>query len=953
MKKTILRRAFLAVAIAAALSAVAAGKRPLTHKDYDSWRVIQGQHLSPDGKFLAYALFPQEGDGDLVIRNLVSGDERREPVGARPAPPPPDPLNPEVRPEARGVTISFSADSRTLVFSTFPTKAEVDKSKRAAPRTPASSGAVPAASAADEPKGGMAIVDLASGSVAHIANVRSFQVPETGNGFIAYQRQPKRPARSGTSNAESESQDQGRRGRPASTGGNTDTQPADLVLRKLADASERSFPDVTEYSLTKDAKTLVYAQATGLYTVDTAGGEPRALSAGKGKYAKLAWEEKQTELAFLSDRDGGKFKLYLWNREAPEARELVSAAIQGFRKEFAISDKGAVSFSRDGRQVYLGCAPPRAERQTDTTPADDRPSVDLWHWKDDFVQPMQRVRATAERNRTYRAVFHLGPAKFLQLADATLPDVLPGEIGRLALGSDDRDYRRLVEQDTRYADVYLVDTSTGERRLLAKKQRGGMSLSPDEKWALEFDGKDWNTISLPGGRKTNLTATLGVKFFDEEDDHPQTPYNYAPAVWMKDARYVLLCDRYDIWQVAPDGSAARSLTAGLGRKQHLQFRYVRLDADPREREIDAAQPLLLRAENLDTYDSGFWRTRIDSAEPPRKLVMAAKYFAPPVKAKNADVLVLTASTFREFPDLLTTDSGFREMRKVSHANPQQEEMLWGSAELIHYKNTDGVPLKGMLVKPENFDPEKRYPMIVYIYERLSQGLNRFVDPRPSHSINASYYASNGYLVLMPDIGYTVGYPGQSALKCVLPAIQAVADRGFLDENAIGIQGHSWGGYQIAYMVTQTTRFRAASAGAPVANMISAYEGIRWGPGLPRQFQYERGQSRIGGSLWEYPRRFIENSPIFMADRVRTPLMMLHNDADDAVPWYQGIEYYLALRRLGKEVYLFVYNGEPHGLRRRPNQKDYTARLQEYFDYYLKGAAKPAWMERGVPYLEKQ
>jgi dipeptidyl aminopeptidase/acylaminoacyl peptidase len=243
-------------------------------------------------------------------------------------------------------------------------------------------------------------------------------------------------------------------------------------------------------------------------------------------------------------------------------------------------------------------------------------------------------------------------------------------------------------------------------------------------------------------------------------------------------------------------------------------------------------------------------------------------------------------------------------------------------------------------------------MIVYIYERLSDNLHRFVAPGPGTSINPSYYASNGYLVLMPDIVYTVGYPGQSALKCVLPAIQAVADQGILDEGAVGIQGHSWGGYQIAYMVTQTNRFKAAAAGAPVSDMVSAYDGIRWGTGLPRQFQYERTQSRIGGSLWQYPTRFLENSPIFQADRVQTPLLMLHNDADDAVPWYQGIEYYLALRRLGKEAYLFNYPGEPHGLRRRADQKDYTVRMQQFFDHHLKGAAKPAWMEKGIPYLDR-
>jgi dipeptidyl aminopeptidase/acylaminoacyl peptidase len=332
--------------------------------------------------------------------------------------------------------------------------------------------------------------------------------------------------------------------------------------------------------------------------------------------------------------------------------------------------------------------------------------------------------------------------------------------------------------------------------------------------------------------------------------------------------------------------------------------------------------------------------------------MAAKSFSAPAKARDADVYLLTAQSFNQFPDLLTTGASFQEMRKVSDVNPQKSQLLWGTAELVSFKNLDGVPLQATLYKPENFDPHKKYPMMVYIYERLTQNLNRFVNPAPGHNINLSYYVSNGYLVLEPDIVYTTGYPGQSALKCVLPAIQAVVDRGIVEENAIGIQGHSWGGYQIAYMVTQTNRFRAAEAGAPVADMISAYDGIRWGTGITRQFQYERTQSRIGGSIWQYPTRFIENSPIFWADRVQTPVLILQNDGDDAVPWYQGLEYFLALRRLGKEVYLVNYNGQPHGLRNRADQKDFTIRLQQYFDHYLKGAPAPDWMTKGVPYLER-
>jgi dipeptidyl aminopeptidase/acylaminoacyl peptidase len=385
----------------------------------------------------------------------------------------------------------------------------------------------------------------------------------------------------------------------------------------------------------------------------------------------------------------------------------------------------------------------------------------------------------------------------------------------------------------------------------------------------------------------------------------------------------------------------------------LQFRTVRMesDADEEERGIDPAKPLFLRAEDLETRDTGFYRMgSLDAV--PQKLIMSHKNYRVLSKAKDADVLMVTATTFHDEPDIYIGDSSFRDLKKVTEANPQKKELLWGTGELLHYRNADGEVLEAALYKPENFDPSKKYPMIVYLYERLSQNVNNFVNPAPGHSINIAYYVSNGYLVLTPDIVYTTGHPGESALKCILPAVQTVVDKGFVNRDAIGIQGHSWGGYQTAYLITQTNVFKAAEAGAPVANMISAYDGIRWGSGLPRQFQYEKTQSRIGGSVWEYPLRFIENSPIFMIDRVSTPVLILANDADDAVPWYQGIEFFLGLRRLGKEAYLFNYNGEPHHINRRPNQKDYTVRMQQFFDHFLKGAPEPEWMQKGIPYIDR-
>jgi len=948
----------------ACLSLAQTAKRPIDHHDYDGWRSISAQRLSPDGKFLAYGLFPQEGDGEVVIRNLVSGQENRYPAGARPLAPPANQDNPEEQgpPVQPTVTITFSADSRTAVFSTFLAKGEVDKAKREK-------------NTADQmPKNGMAIVDLASGRATRVERVKRFQMPDKASGWLAYLREgPGQPSAGPSQNRQQgdsvRDQRGGRGGRGGAGGvGTTASRPefgSDLVLRNLADSTEHTFSDVVEFSLTDDGKQLVYAigardtSRNGVFVVRPGAADtPAALLAGKGKYAPLVWDETQTELAFLSDRDDAgstpsKWKLYRWGRQSTAAQELVSSETPGFRKEFVISDHGNVTFSQDGTRIFFACAPPAPQPgYGDDAAAGDKAVVELWHYKDDYIQPIQKVRAQRDRNRTYMAMYSIPDRKVVQLADAALAEVTPSEDNRWALGSDDRAYRIQNDYEEHYSDAWLVDSTTGQRRLMIKKHLGAVTWSPSGRYMLTFDGKDWSTVSVPDGKIANLTAGLPAKFFNEDDDRPQAATAYGTAGWMKDGKHVLLYDRYDIWRVAPDGTGAKNITAGYGRQHNMRLHRLPVRDDAHERWIDPAQPLLIFGENLKTWESGFFRGSLDGGEP-KQFVMAAKFFTPPVKAKNADVYLFTEQSFSEFPDLVTTDGSFRELRKVSLANPQQAQLSWGSSEVVEYRNIDGVPLTAALYKPENFGPHKRYPMLVYVYEKLTQNVNHFVDPRPMHTINFTYYVSNGYLVLTPDIVYTAGYPGPSALKCVLPAIQAVVDRGIVDETAIGIQGHSWGGYQIAYMVTQTNRFRAAAAGAPVVNMIAAYDGIRWGTGLPRQFQYERTQSRIGGSIWQYPTRFIENSPIFWVDRVQTPVMILQNDADDAVPWYQGIEFFLSLRRLGKEAYLFNYNGQPHGLRNRADQKDYTIRLQQYFDHYLKGAPAPHWMEKGVPYLERE
>jgi dipeptidyl aminopeptidase/acylaminoacyl peptidase len=797
-------------------------------------------------------------------------------------------------------------------------------------------------------------MNLTSNSSNRLPAARSVQVPSRGGPWLAYLKEGAAPPRESG-------------GRDGGSAPRVD-YGTDLVLRDLAQGTERVFPNVIEYSFARDGKTLLYAVSSratdenGVFSV-TPGttAAPAAILGGPGKYSRLTWNRTETEAVFTRDAS-----VQRWRRGAGSATALITSATPGIPATFGVAERGPLAYSRDGNEVFVPMAPPsRQPRPTDTNPSDDRVLVDLWHWQDDLIQPMQKVRANQERNRTYRGVVHLDSGRFVQLADATLRTVTPSDDGMRAIGMDDRPYRRMIDYDGTYNDIYLVDTATGSRKQVVKQLRGGgggpgggggVQWSPDGRFAFFFRDQQWHLLDAAAATERAVTSSLGVAVHDEDDDTPDPAGSYGNAGWTSDSRSFLVYDRYDLWQIFVDGQAARNLTEGEGRKSRTEFRLQRIepdDAEDDQRGVDVSRPLYLRAVSEDTRASGFYKDGFAGSTPPQRLLWGDKSYRVATRAADADVVIVTAQRFDEYPDLHVTDSTFRALSKASSGGAQMEKFTWGTGELVSFRNTDGVALKAALYKPAGFDPRKKYPMLVYIYEGLSQNVHNFVNPAPGHNINFAHYVSNGYVVLTPDIVYTRGQPGQSALKCVLPAVDAVVAGGFVDETRIGIQGHSWGGYQIAYMVTQTNRFRAVEAGAPVGNMTSAYSGIRWGSGLPRQFQYEQTQSRIGKPLYEDPLKYIENSPIFHVNRITTPMLMIHNDNDDAVPWYQGIELYLALRRTGKEAYLFAYNGEFHGLRRRHNQKDFAVRMSQFFDHFLKGAPKPEWMEKGIPYIDRE
>jgi dienelactone hydrolase len=992
----LLPRAASALVLLALLIGVADAqpKKVLTHADYDAWNKESGVTLSPDGKYVAYVVAPLDGrDAEVILRHIASGKDVKAPRGGNS--------------ETSGITGSpqFAPNSARVVFPLSPTKAEVEKAKAAKVKPE------------EMPKPVLAVMTTATGEItAKLPYEKGYTVGGEGAGLLIYRKpvpeakdeEKKEPARP----VVAKKKVGGSAEAPAPRAGRTYGTP--LTIRDLATGAERTLPDVAEYELSKDGKLLVYTvaskkeEANGVFALDPASqGNPIILKSGEGRYSRLTWDDKQTKLAFFYDSAGvnanpkiappprpagtpvgtaaplppPRWHVYVWERNgkvmtkvnlplapggfgaligaaAAANAQSTSPATEVFNPETPGQKPGWVlngstlSFNRDGTRLHLATTIKRDDPPPAAPAGPDKVEMDLWHWKDAYIQPMQKIRGDLDRTRSYSAVLFLDSKQFQQVSDESLQVGLP-DIGDWALGSDDRKYLHLTGYVSRLPrDFTMVNVATGDRKPLLQNFPGMVYRSPTGKFLLTFDGKDWNSIAIADGKKTNLTAKLKVKFFDEENDLPDTPPAYGLEGWTTDGNFALVYDRFDLWKLAADGSSAENLTK-IGREQNLHFRLVDVRTfEEAERGIDVTKPMLFAVQNVKSHDTGFFR--LETGGSPKLLVMGARRHGTPVKAKHADTYLLTVESFYDYPDYFAAGPDFHELRRVTNINPQIRRYNWGRAELVHYTSTDGVPLSGILVKPENFDPAKTYPMVVYIYERLSQNVNRFTVPNVTRGqvINPTFYASNGYLVLMPDIAYKVGSPGQSAVKCILPAIQAVADKGFVDEKAIGINGQSWGGYQIAYLITQTNRFKAAAAGAVVSDMVSAYGGIRWGTGLPRQFQYEKTQSRIGDTLWKAPMRYIENSPIFMADRVETPLLMIHNDGDDAVPWYQGIEYFLALRRLGKECYMLNYNGEPHNLAKKANARDFAVRMFQFFEHHLKGKPAPEWMIKGVPYVDR-
>ncbi len=630
-------------------------------------------------------------------------------------------------------------------------------------------------------------------------------------------------------------------------------------------------------------------------------------------------------------------------------------------------ENGSLSFSDNGTRLFYGTAPKKAPRDT-TILEEEIPVLDVWHWNEEILQTVQLNNKDSDSKRSYLAVYLIDKNKAVQLETDLFTGIRKIKTGdaEKILAWSNRPYalQSMWEGSPRHNDFYLIDINSGIAEMIKKDCRATPQVSPAGKYLYWYNAMDttWNTYDIETDREYRITTPKSVQIANELNDIPNPPGSYSNAGWFMDDEAFLVYDRYDIWKVDPQNSYAPVNLTMYGRENSTSYRLINFETERSgrfasnrgdEKGIDPKKPAYIFAHNEITRADSYCKTDLNDAGKPEVIYSGEYKLGTPKKAKNDDLVVFTRENFQTYPNLIASDLGFKKEQQISDAAPQQDSFIWGTAELISWRSLDGRVIEGTIHKPENFDPSKKYPLIVNFYEKSSQGLLNYRMPENHRStVDYHYYTSNGYVIFNPDVYYKEGYPGESAFNCVMPGVLAVVSKGYIDEDRIGAQGHSWGGYQVAYLATRTDMFAAIESGAPVVNMFSAYGGIRWGSGLNRSFQYEHTQSRIGKTIWESPLRYIENSPLFTLDKVKTPILIMHNDDDGAVPWYQGIEYFIGLRRLGKPSWLLNYNDADHWPTKVRDKHDFQIRMAQFFDHYLKGKPMPMWMKEGIPATQK-
>ncbi len=885
-----------------------AQKKVLDHSVYDGWQSIKEVLYQPTGNFVSYVISPQEGDGVFILKNLKT--------------------NTEIKIE-RGTQAVFTENGQYVALKIKPLFAETRKAK------------IDKKKPEEMPKDTLAIVNLNTGKVEKIASVKSFLLAEKSNNQIAYLKDKK---------------------------ADLNKEGGELVWLDLNTKKFQSFSNISQYQFKPNGLALAMLQVKTKANpgkvllsnfVDTTA---KILSSNFYTATGLSWDESGKTLAYLVEPDSTdkalqkNYRLSIYQDGYDSAKSVFARTNAVMPNNYTIGGDKKIKFSKSGNIIEFGVQAMLPVKDT-TLPEFERAGLDIWHYNDPSLMSVQLKNLDNELKATEPVFYNLtnNTAVYLgKLRDRSLIQTMEGD-GLISYSVQDSSYEIPAQwQGFSLKDIYKINNSNGTRQLVQKAWKGRLITSAyDGSNLVYYDEvlKKYFAYNNKTQKKVAIAKDIKYPLYEEDNDVPDDPSAYGIAKWMSDNEHFILYDKFDLWLVDANG-VKPSIALTNGRKSNIVYRFVETNDD--RKTFNNNDTLLIKGFNeTDKSESLAVLTIQNNAfsvinTMPMHLTMVEK-------AKFTSDIVVMQEDEKNTPNLFAYQLNTIKQNSspIAVINEQQKQYNWLKSELVSWKAYTGKKAEGVLYYPENFDAKKKYPMIVYFYERNNQTLHNYLAPAPTPSrLNIPFFVSRGYIVFVPDIWYQKGYPGQGAYDYILSGTRAMIQKGFVDSTKVGLQGQSWGGYQIAYLITKTNLYAAAWAGAPVVNMTSAYGGIRWGPGVVRQFQYEKQQSRIGASLWERPDLYIKNSPLFSLPKVTTPLVIMNNDADDAVPWYQGIEYFTAMRRLNKKIWLLVYNNEAHNLVERKNRKDIQIREQQFFDHYLKGEPMPTWMSNGVPAIMK-
>ncbi len=885
-------------------------KHPFTIDDYAHWRSIVSTAISPDGRWVTFGYNKTKADDAFHIQDMESDKKYTFTGGSAP---------------------EFSENSRWVALTLNLPWKEADKLRRQ--KKPV-------------PKKAM-LVDLLTGEETTFENIASYVFSQK-TGHLAVKKTKADPK--------------------------AEHLGSDLILFNLESKTQQNLGNVSEFKFNKSGSMLAYSvdaadkAGNGLYLLDLVQGKQGALDTGKAEYAQITWNEKGTALAALKASKSKEWKeknniLLAFTRVGTENQAIHvydPSEDSSFPESMVISERSAsqrrsrrqtgpvrgnLFWSDDSNQVFCGIKEqekaPEKRKEDEDPPAD----VDIWHWQDETLQSVQKVRATREQNFTYRSVYNLVTKQFIRLCDERLRSITITRDGRWGIGRDEKDY--VSDWKEPQADYYLLNTRTGKKVLMFKAQKQTLGLSPDSRHFLYWkDGHIWDWV-IDAQKSVNLTAQAPVSFVNAEYDHPGTKPAYGVTGWTADGKSVILTHRYDLYLQPLDGSPAVNLTGGVGTENEIRLRYI--STDPESRFIDLKKPLLLSAFGEWTKQSGFYRLHQGRMD---RLIYAEKYFGRPVKAKKADRFFFTIETFKDFPDYHIADAAFRNPHRITEANPHHKEFKWGSNTLIEYTNQAGKRLQGVLMIPEDYKTGDKLPMLVDFYEKNSQNLFRFSRMIYRDTPMFYKYVSNGYLVLLPDMHFNTRTTHSDMLDCVEAAVTRVIEMGYTDPGRIGLHGHSFSGQGAAFIATKSKMFAAIVAGAAATNLVSDFNQL-WKSSGTNQHRYDYyGQGRFGTNPFGDLELYMQESALFNAPTMDTPLLLLHGTADGSVEWLQAVEFYNALRFLGKNVILVSYPGQGHHATKLENKIDFQQRMERFYDHYLKDNPAPDWMIQGMPYLKK-